>query len=411
MKESTTGPPVRVAAAIVSTEPGRRERLAYLLERHPRVASLLTLGDYPSALQMEPLAELPMCVLFLDYGDGARARAVAAELDRSYPGVVTIAIHPRRAELDLADLMKIGIREVVEENGSFESMAIESFDRAVRKLLRESKMGDAGAPLFAFLPARPGSGATTLAVHTSAAAARLTNSPTLLIDLDLRLGMTSFLLKLNGERSVLDALALSARLDDTLWEGLVHRRGKLEILGSAPVDFSQEHVEVHTPQLLQFARQRYGVVCVDLPGELREHEVEALQRAQEIFLVCTPEMGTLHMARRKAEALKTLDLYPRVSLLVNRADHRGPLRLSADQIAEITQVPVRLTFPSDESTISAATRDGVPLDGRSALVQQIIKLGQRIAAGSSTPVQGAKPRSFIDYFSISQIREKTSGKN
>jgi Flp pilus assembly CpaE family ATPase len=390
--------------AVVSPDLKIRDAYGVALETHPRVHAVLTLPDYPVPAQLERLAESGLCVLFLDYGDGVRARAVAAEIDRAHPNIATIAVHPSRRTLDWLDLMKVGVREVVEETDPGVEVH-DAFERAWRRLMSEAGGAEVGAPLFAFLPARPGSGATTVAIHAAAAAAQLGQQRTLLIDFDLRLGLTSFLLKLNGERSVLDALALSERLEDSLWEGLVNRRGMLDILGSAPVDFSQERRELQAAKLLRFVRQRYQAVCVDLPGELRDHEVETLQQAQEVFLVCTPELATLHLARRKVEALRSLEVLPRVSLLVNRVP-KGRTQLSAAQIEELLDARVLLTLPAADGDVSQAAREASMVAPNTPFGRQIVKLGQRMMVGAPVAAKESRGRSFIDFFSVSPVREK-----
>lgn len=401
-------PDTTVAVAIISPNADMQETLGRALENHPNVGELWTLAAYPSGEQLHQLSDASSCVAFLDYSDPVQARTVAAALDRSHGNLVTVACHPRPNVLDLLELMQLGIRAVVEDPGN-QLHVWDVFDRSRRKLTKGDSE-DGIAPLYAFLPARPGSGATTVAVHATAAAARLGNQRTLLIDFDLRLGLTSFLLKLHGERSVMDALALSPQLDDTLWESLVNRRGRLDILGSAPVDFSRERNEVHTGELLRFVRQRYTAVCADLPGELREHEVETLRQAQEIFLVCTPEIANLHMTRRKAEALKVLGVYSHVSVLVNRV-HSKNMQVTVQQIEDILQLPVRLTLPAADEEIAAATRDAVTLEGSSAFAERVEKLGRcMIVEGIPPEPEAKRPRSFIDFFSVSQIRERTPWK-
>ncbi len=254
------------------------------LEEHPQVEALWTLGEYPAPGDLARINDAPNgCVVYLDFADTLRARAIAAELDRKYPKAGTIAVHANERGTDLRDLMQLGIRELI--TGPFDRVEIQrAFERASRKLKAATVQEEDKASIFAFLPARPGSGATTIALHSAAAAARSGTCHMLLIDFDLRLGMTSFLLKLHGEHSIMDALSFSTHLEETLWERLVYHRGALDILGSAPVEFSRGPGEEGAAAVLDYARQRYAAIVVDLPGEMRAHELETLNRAKEIFL-------------------------------------------------------------------------------------------------------------------------------
>jgi pilus assembly protein CpaE len=273
-----------------------------------------------------------------------------------------------------------------------------------RKLKTPAGADADGGNLYAFLPAKPGSGATTLATHSAAAAARLTNQRTLLIDFDFRLGMTSFLFKLHSNYSVLDALSSAGQLETDLWDRMVCRRDMLDILGSAPVEFGGVNPEDRAVELVELSQKAYQTVCVDLPGEMREYEVDTLRRAKECFLVSTPDLGALHMAKRKSEMLRELGLQSKTSVVMNRFEGRGTMPLR--DIEAILQLPVRFTVPVGDKEIAEAMQQGKALQGRSPLVTQIEHIARRMAP-SAAPVGGPKARRFIEMFSIAPVRDRS----
>ncbi len=298
--------------------------------------------------------------------------------------------------------MQLGIREVVPCPVAAPDV-VQAFSRSARKSKSPAGGGDEGGYLYAFLPSKPGVGATTLAAHGAAAAARLTNERTLLIDFDFRLGMTSFLFKLHGAHSVLDAVAEHAQLDAQLLDRMVCRRGMLDILGSAPVEFGGVNPEAGAVALVDLARQCYPTICVDLPGEMREYEVETLNLAKECFLVTTPDIGALHMAKRKAEILRTLGIENKVSVIMNRMESRGAMPIR--DVEAILQLPVRYSVSSSEQQIAAATQAGEALQGRSPLAAQIESIARRMSPGTQAGDR-AKPWRFIELFSVSPIRNR-----
>ena len=158
--------------AIISTETSVRELFTSALEEHPQVEALWTLSEYPAPSDLARINEIPNgCVVYLDFGDPLRARAIAAELDRKYQKAGTIAVHTNEHGTDLRDLMQLGVRELI--TAPFDRVEIQrAFERASRKLRKNSVQEEETASIFAFLPARPGSGATTIALHSAAAAAR-----------------------------------------------------------------------------------------------------------------------------------------------------------------------------------------------------------------------------------------------
>src|SRR5438045_3059693 len=71
--------------------------------------------------------------------------------------------------------------------------------------------------LVAFLPAKAGSGCTTVALNTAGRLAGALGHKVLLIEGDLNSGVLSILLNVKAPRSLLDALENSSRLDYSLW--------------------------------------------------------------------------------------------------------------------------------------------------------------------------------------------------
>ena len=355
---------------------------------------------------MAAIKDTQGCVVLLDFSDPFRAKAIAAELDRNYPMAVAVALLPG-GQRELLELMQLGIREVVNLPIARPDV-VRAVTRAGRKLQRHSEEPAGGGHLFAFMPAKPGTGATTMATHVSAAAARLTNQRILLADFDLRLGMTSFLLKLHNEHSILDALMSAGNLDLTLWDRLVGRRGMLDILGSAPAEFGRDIPESGASQVLDFAAQLYSTLLIDLPGDMRDYELEILQRSKEIFLVCTPDIGALHMAKRKADMLRSLDLAANASVIMNRAETRVSLPVA--DIEQVLQLPVRFTVGTAEKEINEATQRGSAIEGRSPVATQLENIARHLVPGDAPAENQIAKRRFIDFFSVTTVRDKMNWK-
>ena len=87
-------------------------------------------------------------------------------------------------------------------------------------------------------------------------------------------------------------------------------------------------------------------MCFDLYGNLEKYSLEIMHESKKIFLVCTPEIPSLHLAREKYLYLKQLDLSDRVSILLNRCQKR-PL-LSSHQIEELLGLPVETRFDNGD---------------------------------------------------------------
>lgn len=394
---------LQFVVAVVSPDRKIHESVASALNGNPEIVTLWTLADYPDRASLTDLRKAEGgCVVFLDFSDPIRAKAVAAEIDSFCPTATAVAILSSRQPQDLIEMMQLGIREVVTMPLAAGEV-VRAFTRVARKLRTPADKASEGGYLYAFLPSKPGVGATTLATHGAAAAARLSGQRTLLVDFDFRLGMTSFLLKLDGNYSVLDAIASRRQLDSELWDRMVCRREMLDILGSAPVEFGGPNPESGAVSLIDFALESYQTICVDLPGEMRDYEVETLNRAKECFLVTTPDIGDLHMAKRKAKILQSLGVHNKVSVIMNRIEGRASM--SIRDVEAILQLPVRFSVSSAEKQIAEATQAGKAIEGRSQLASEIECVARRMSPGVPA-IKEIKARKFIEMFSVSHVRDR-----
>jgi pilus assembly protein CpaE len=252
--------------------------------------------------------------------------------------------------------------------------------------------------IFAFMPAKPGVGATTLAIHCAAFMSRLAEIRTLLLDFDFRLGLTSFLLKLESRYSVMDALTSVKLLDVRRWDQLVSHRGTLDILGSAPLKFHGVDPEEGTQPLLEFVRQIYPTVCVDLPGEMRSYEVETIRQAAQCYLVCTPEIASIHLAKAKVDLLRSLGLGQNLTVILNRTG--GRIAMAPRDIETVLKVPVRFSVMSAEKELAEAAKLGEVLQGSSPVVAQIENIARSLLPPDLKPQKKTKNRKFLEFFSV-----------
>ena len=382
--------------SVVVISPNRAVQQAISAALASRVKTIFSHATYPHP---NKLIELPQpadgCLMFLDFADPFLAKVIAEEIDSSFPNISVVALHNEESPQDILDLMRLGVREVI----GVPPMAHEvvaAYANAAGKGTSGEQQGGRAGQITVFLPARPGAGATTLAIHTAAAVARLSEEKTLLVDFDFRLGITSFLLKLPGQHSVLDALSLERDMDRDHWSNLINRVGTLDVLGSAPLALRRSDPEEGTGLLLEFARSMYRHVCVDLPGEMREYELEALRRAQECLLVCTPDVVSMHMAKAKADMLRQLKVDGKTCVILNRA---GGVFMPVKEIEEILQLPVRFTVPNAEKEVNLATENAAILTARSAVVTQIENIARHIAPPPASSAEPQKARRFLDFFS------------
>jgi Flp pilus assembly CpaE family ATPase len=135
---------------------------------------------------------------------------------------------------------------------------------------------------------------------------------------------------------------------------------------------------------------------------MEDYECEVLLRAKRILMVCTPDIGALHVARRKAQWFRDLQLTDKVSVVVNCI--AGQSSLSVQDVERIIQLPVRYQLPSGTKDVSKAVQKGGILDAGCALGRQIAAIAQDMTPSKSMGVKASPMRRFVEYFSVNSVR-------
>jgi pilus assembly protein CpaE len=373
------------------------ERLDSLLNEIGIVSITRTLDRYPNSLELVRFlrAHAPQ-VIFVSTESTPKAMEIAHEVEKNTPGVQIVAVSRFCDPQILLEIMRAGIRE-------FASLP---FDRQTltEALLRTKDQLEARPPeieatdqVFSFLPSKAGVGTSTLALNMAVAMSRLPNTSVLLSDFDLNSGMLRFMLKLDNSYCVTDAAEHSLDMDESMWPSMVTSLDKLDVLhaGKLNPDFRIEPTQIR--HLMEFMRRNYGALCFDLSGNLERYSLEIMHESKRIFLVCTPEIPSLHLAREKYLYLKQLDLGERVSVLLNRCQKR-PL-ITPQQIEQLLGLPVHMTFPNDYQGVQRALTFGRWVENNTDLGKQFTLLAQTmLEKGPVASVTDKKK--FIEFFSV-----------
>jgi pilus assembly protein CpaE len=373
------------------------ERLDTLLNEIGIVSVTRTLDRYPNSLELVRFlrAHAPQ-VIFVSTESTTKAMEIAHEVDKNTPGVQIVAVSRFCDPQILLEVMRAGIRE-------FASLP---FDRQTLQegLLRIKDALEARPPeieatdqVFSFLPSKAGVGTSTIALNAAMATSRLPNTSVLLSDFDLNSGMLRFMLKLDNGYCVTDACEHSLDMDESLWPSMVTSLDKLDVLhaGKLNPDFRIEPTQIR--HLMEFMRRNYGALCFDLSGNLERYSLEIMHESKRIFLVCTPEIPSLHLAREKYLYLKQLDLGERVSVLLNRCQKR-PL-ITPQQIEQLLGLPVHMTFPNDYQGVQRSLTFGRWVETNTELGKQFTVLAQTMVENRQVPGVQDKKR-FIEFFSV-----------
>ncbi len=359
------------------------------------VSVIRVLPDYPDEGELvRTLRAYSPEVIFLSFEKSDSAQQVVERVMQEVEGIQFVAYHKVCDATTLREIMRAGVRELVAE--PFELSALVESLRNVKTLVEQKPpVYVAKGRIYSFLPAKAGSGATTMALNLAATLARVGDKRVLLSDLDLSSGILRFLLKIRNEHAIMEAVEHLQELDENLWQQLVTTVGKLDVLHSGPMNPNVRVDPAQVHDLDQFWLRNYDVVCVDLSGNLERYSLEIIRDSQQVFLVCTPEVPSLHLTREKLAFLKTLDLHNRVSVVLNRVSKQS--LLTPQQVQDVLGVPVMHHFVNDYLAVNRATTAGEFIDSKSKLGHQFEELASSLL-NKSTVETGSK-RKFLEFLS------------
>lgn len=341
-------------------------------------------------------------------------------LERMRPDVVLVDISGWKEPLEnlvasirgvLADPMIIALNTTADADTILSSLRAgvneylyPPFDETLKKALdrrsaersrrRDGSTKGAGKG-FAFLSAKGGCGATTIACHVAAELGRL-NQKVLLADLDFDAGMVAFITKTKAVYSILDAVSNLHRLDISFWKALVSNGIPGVEIVSAPLALASKHLPNHDQvrHILAFARPNYDWTVVDLGRSLNRMGMSALEEVDEACLVTTLEVPALHQSKQIIQTLLDSGYgKSKIRLILNRAPKR--LDIPAGELEKMLGIPIFMMIPNDYPELYETYAEGRMLNRSSELGKQITKLAMKMA---SLEEEQASPRKRFGLF-------------
>jgi Flp pilus assembly CpaE family ATPase len=355
-----------------------------------------TLDEYPTPQDLRRVvrAWAPE-IVFLNIENLHMAELIARQLEAEFPAIQRVALHPSQDVTILRQVLQLRMTQLL--SSPFESTEVgQVLDQLERDLEIRPVVIDSTDRFFAFMPAKAGVGASTIAANTTWAFSQMENTSVLLADFDMASGVTEFMFNTSHDRNLADATAHGRQLDDDAWRSLIKTVGNTDLLLSGAPRVGEGIPRVQVSQLIEFARRNYNVVSADVPDTFDETTLAVLREANKIMLVTTPELSALRLAHLKVLLLRKLDLLDKVSLLLNRES--GHMLLNLAEIEKTVGLPVFMSFPCDYADVTEAIRAGRPAATLATSVQKFARmlLDRQMAA--------EKPRRFIERFGLVPLR-------
>jgi pilus assembly protein CpaE len=363
--------PQAANAEIFASAVGARSKLVSSLEELKRSLSEDT-NEY--AVILGPTVDL----------DAAAALADTLRVTR--PATSVILVRRRVDTSVLAEALRSGMREVVEERdlaglGQAVSRASQVWEAVHGPTSNEGSSH--GRQITVFSP-KGGVGKTTSAVNLALALNQAKQS-VCLVDLDLGFGDVAITLQLFPARTLADAIPLEAGLDVDSLDSLLtpHRDGIHTLVAPVQPDAKDSIPASLVGKVLRLLKSKFDYVVVDTAPSFDEHVLQAIDETDELLLITTLDIPTLKNVKIAVETLDLLN-FPKAQrrLILNRADDK--VGLSAEKVESTLGMPISASIPTSPQ-VASSTNAGEPILSslpRHAVSRAIIALAEDLQRGS-----------------------------
>jgi pilus assembly protein CpaE len=232
--------------------------------------------------------------------------------------------------------------------------------RAVSALYADPSAPFVGRQI-AFVGAKGGVGASTLAHNFAWAMAEKMQTATVLVDLDLAFGTAGLDFNQDPLQGVLDALSQPDRLDPVLMDRMMVRCADRLSLFAAPASLDDDYeFDADTyEEVTQKIRGAAPFVVLDIPHAWNAATRRVLVGSDDLVVVATPDLASLRNAKNIIDLVKGSrpnDVPPR--LVLNQVGVPGRPEIPVKDFGDALGVQPSLVLPFDPKPYGQAANNG-----------------------------------------------------
>ncbi len=348
---------VAASAAVLASEGDDLEVVASV-EEPDEVARALRRHEVDVVVLHDALGTTPVLTL-------------AREIAGNFPEVGLVLIANEDSSELLRAAMQAGLRDVVQLPLTLEQLeagvrAAAQWSQTVRDRVsgEESAASGLGGQLIVVAGSKGGVGTTTVAVQLALAATRAgPGRPVCLVDFDLQTGDLRAMLDTPPRRSVADLVDVAAEITVRhLQETLYSHRAGVRLLLSPEEGWRGEDVTAGAARnVLDAVRSRHALTVVDVGSSLSDAGVAAVEAANTLVIVTTPDILALRGVRRIKALLSSVQAREGEDavVLLNRTSRR--LEVQPDVARRVVGgVVAQTTIPADFSAFEPVVNTGQP---------------------------------------------------
>jgi pilus assembly protein CpaE len=349
-------PRITIHAFCVRPETSAMVETAAADRRMARASTIVRVGGLDAAVELYQNQSTPSLVL-VESHDGAQRLlhlldALAQVCD---PGTKVVVIGQTNDIALYRELMRRGVSEYLTQ-----PLGPLQIIRAVSALYADPSAPFVGRQV-AFVGAKGGVGASTLAHNFAWSMAERIQTATVLVDLDLPFGTAGLDFNQDPLQGVIDALSQPDRLDPVLMDRMMVRCGDRLSLFAAPATLDQDY-EISADayeEVTQKIRGAAPFVVLDLPHSWAAWTRRVLVGSDDLVVVATPDLASLRNAKNIVDMVRQArpnDAPPR--LVLNQVGVPGRPEIPVKDFGEALGVTPSLVLPFDPKSFGQAANNG-----------------------------------------------------
>jgi pilus assembly protein CpaE len=229
---------------------------------------------------------------------------------------------------------------------------------------------------------------------------RITGKRTVLVDLDLELGEIALYLGVEPRFNFVDLAKNFHRMDAGLLASFIECHDSGVHLLAAP--YHPERAESvtadHAKQIIQFLKQHYEYVFVDVSNSFSARTLAAFEKADEVYLIATADLPSLRNIQRCQHLIGRLSNIGELRLVVNR--YHPDCDITLEDVEKSIGMEIYWALPNDYQSVIYAINTGQPviLDDSSPYTHELEALAAKMTGlpSASSHRKGWFSRKVVD---------------
>ncbi len=336
------------------------------------------------------------------------ALALAESLDRLFPEICVVLVVKATTKL-WEQALRAGVREIIPP-GADDVEVGQALTRAgTAASRRQASVGVAATILREQVPRgrvitvmspKGGAGKTTVATNLATQLAHAAPGRVAIVDLDLQFGDVASALGLGPQSTMADAARAEGKLDSTAIKVFLepHPSGLYALVGPHFPAEADEVSAATAGHVVDILAREFSYVVVDTGAGLDEHTLAAIERSDDLVLVCVTDVPSVRGMRKALDAIDLLGMTrSRRHLVLNRCDDK--VGLTAGDVEATIGLPVEVSVPTSRA-VQISINQGSPIvesDSRTPAARALAELAAHFVGES--PATAAGPAAPAGRFS------------